>query len=95
MRKLKVVCFLAIVLTMGVPLMLFEFNCIMIASAFAQTKDQCSAQLILAEEEYFSESYSEVILLVNECLDKASLIDIEKENAYKILSLLYIYLWIQ
>ena len=90
MREFKIVFFLVAILTMGTPLMLLEFSSINIASAFAQTKDQCTEQLITAEKEYLSGKYTEAIELVNGCLDKANLIDIEKEKAYKILSLVYI-----
>ena len=90
MREFKFVLFLAGILAMGAPLMLFEFNSIKIASAFAQTNDQCTEQLILAEEEYISGKYIESIELINQCLDKANLIDFEKEKAYKILSKVYI-----
>ena len=90
MREFKIVFFLVAILTMGAPLMLLEFSSINIASAFAQTKDQCTEQLITAEKEYLSGKYTEAIELVNGCLDKANLIDLEKEKAYKILSLVYI-----
>jgi tetratricopeptide (TPR) repeat protein len=90
MREFKIVFFLAAILAMGAPLMLFEFSSIKISSAFAQTNDQCTEQLILAEKEYFSGKYAEAIELINQCLDKTNLIDFEKEKAYKILSLVYI-----
>lgn len=90
MREFKLVFFLVRILAMGATLMLFEFSSIKIASAFAQTKDQCTEQLIIAEKEYLSEKYTEAIELVNQCLDKANLIDVEKEKAYKILSTAYI-----
>ncbi len=90
MREFKILFFLTTILVVGAPLMLFEFSSIKISSALAQTKDQCTEQLILAEKEYLLGKYTEALDLVNECLDKANLIDLEKEKAYKILSLVYI-----
>ncbi|HCY75162.1 MAG TPA: hypothetical protein DHV28_04520 [Ignavibacteriales bacterium] len=90
MREFKFVFFLASILAMVAPLMLFEFNSIKIASAYAQTKDQCTEKLNIAEKEYLSGKYTEAIELINQCLDKANLIDLEKEKAYKLLSLVYI-----
>jgi tetratricopeptide (TPR) repeat protein len=90
MREFKFIFSLASILMISAPLMLFEFSSIKIASTFAQTKDQCTEQLIIAEKEYLSGKYTEAIELINQCLDKANLIDFEKEKAYKILSKVYI-----
>lgn len=90
MREFKFIFSLAVILTLGAPLLLFEFSSIKIASAYAQTKDQCTEQLNLAEKEYLSGKYTEAIELINQCLDKANLIDLEKEKAYRILSIVYI-----
>jgi tetratricopeptide (TPR) repeat protein len=90
MREFKFIFSLASILMISAPLMLFEFSSIKIASAFAQTKDQCTEQLIIAEKEYLSGKYAEAIKLINKCLDKENLIDFEKEEAYRILSIVYI-----
>ena len=90
MRELKFIFSLAIILSLGAPLMIFKFSFIKIATAYAQTKDQCNEQLIIAEKEYLSGKYTEAIELINQCLNKANLIDLEKEKAYKLLSLVYI-----
>lgn len=90
MREFKFVFFLASILVFGAPLMLIEFSSTKIDSTFAQTKDQCTEQLIIAEKEYLSGKYTEAIRIINQCLDKENLIDFEKEKAYKILSLVYI-----
>lgn len=90
MREFKFIFSLAIILTLGAPLMLFKLSSIKIASAYAQTKDQCTEQLIIAEKEYLSGKYTEAIELINQCIDKANLIDFEKEKAYRILSIVYI-----
>ena len=90
MKEIKVIFSLAFLLTILVPLIHFETYSLKYASIYAQTIDQCSQQLIRAEEEYLAGKWNKSIELIQECLTKPNLSELEKGKAYRILSMVYI-----
>ncbi len=90
MKELKVIFSLAFLLLILEPLTLFEICLLKYTSIYAQTVDQCSQQLINAEEEYHLGKWNESIELIEKCLVEPNLSEIEKGKAYRILSLIYI-----
>ena len=90
MKEFKVIFSLAFLLLMLEPLTLFEICLLKYGSIYAQTVDQCSQQLISAEEEYQLGKWNESIELIEKCLKKPNLSEIEKGKAFRILSLIYI-----
>jgi hypothetical protein len=90
MKEFKVILSLAFLLTMLVPLTQFEICSLKYASIYAQTIDQCSQLLISAEEKYQLGKWNESIELIEKCLTKPNLSEIEKGKTYRILSLVYI-----
>jgi hypothetical protein len=70
--------------------MLFEAGSVKFSSIYAQTKDQCTEQLDKAEEEYQAGKWTEAIQLIEQCLSKESVGELEKGRAYRILGLVYI-----
>ena len=69
---------------------LFEAGSVKFSSTYAQTKDQCGAQLDKAEEEYQAGKWTEAIQLIEQCLSKESVGELERGRAYRILGLVYI-----
>ena len=90
MKEIKVIFSLAFLLTTLVPLIHFETCSLKYTSVYAQTVDQCSQQLIRAEEEYLAGKWNKSIELIQECLTKPNLSEFEKGKAYRILSMVYI-----
>ena len=90
MKKFKVIFSLAFLLIILIPFTHFKICSLKYVSIYAQTTDQCSQQLISAEEEYQLGKWNESIELIEKCLAKPNLSEIEKGNAYRILSLDYI-----
>jgi hypothetical protein len=90
MREFKVIFSVAFLFTVLVPLTHFEICSLRYASINAQTIDQCTQQLISAEEEYQLRKWNESIKSIEKCLTKPNLSEIEKGKAYRILSLVYI-----
>ena len=60
------------------------------SSIYAQTKDQCTEQLDKAEEEYQAGKWTESIELIEQCLKKENVGELERGRAYRILGLVYI-----
>jgi len=90
MKESKVIFSLAFILTMLAPLIFFEIGSVKFASVSAQTKDQCTEQINKAEEVYQAGNWTEVIELIDQCLTKSNLSEVEKGKAYRIMSLVYI-----
>ena len=90
MREFKVIFSVAFLFTVLVPLTHFEICSLRYASINAQTIDQCTQQLISAEEEYQLRKWNESIKSIEKCLTKPNLSEIEKGKTYRILSLVYI-----
>ena len=90
MKEIKNIFFLAFILIMLAPLPHFGISPIEYASVYAQTNDECADHLNSAETEYQAGKWKEAIDLINQCLSKPNLSEIEKGKAYRILSLVYI-----
>ena len=90
MKEFKVIFSVALTLAMLVTVIPFEICSLKYTTIYAQTKDQCSHQLISAEEEYRLGNWNESIALIEKCLAKPNLSVIEKGKAYRILSLVNI-----
>jgi len=90
MKEFKVIFSLAFLLSMLEPLTNLEICSLKTSSIYAQIMDQCSQQLMSAEEKYELGKWNESIELIKKCLMKPNLSEIEKGKAYRILSLIYI-----
>ena len=90
MKKL-IISFAAIfALALLAPPILFESDGGNFSSIYAQTKDQCAEQLDKAEEQYQAGNWNEAIVLIEQCLKKENVGELEKGRAYRILGLVYI-----
>lgn len=72
------------------PMLTFDAGTVNFSSTYAQTKDQCTEQLDKAEEEYQAGKWTEAIELLDQCLKKENVGELEKGRAYRILGLVYI-----
>ena len=90
MKKL-IVSFSAIfALALLAPPILFESDAANFSSIYAQTKDQCTEQLDKAEEEYQAGNGLKRLELIEQCLKKENVGELERGRAYRILGLVYI-----
>jgi len=90
MKKLITQFLILFAFTILAPPIIFEANWSKFSSTFAQTKDQCTDQLNKAEEEYQAGKWTEAIQLIEGCLKKENVGELEKGRAYRILGLVYI-----
>jgi tetratricopeptide (TPR) repeat protein len=90
MKKIKVFFFLTFILIVLTPLISIKTGYPEYSSLYAQVKDQCGEQLDKAEEEYQAGRWTESIELIDECLKKKNVSEIERGRAYRILGLVYI-----
>jgi len=90
MKKLIVSFSLVLAVALLALPILFEASSVKFSTTYAQTKDQCAAQLDKAEEEYQAGKWTEAIQLIEQCLSKESVGELEKGRAYRILGLVYI-----
>ncbi|GIK22258.1 MAG: hypothetical protein HND40_02560 [Ignavibacteriota bacterium] len=72
------------------PILTFNADSIKLNVLWAQTQDQCTEQLDKAEEEYQAGKWTEAIALIEQCLKKENVGELEKGRAYRILGLVYI-----
>lgn len=72
------------------PILTFNTDSVKLNVLQAQTKDQCAEQLDKAEEEYQAGKWTEAIELIDQCLKKENVGELEKGRAYRILGLVYI-----
>ena len=72
------------------PILTFNTDSVKLNVLQAQTKDQCTEQLDKAEEEYQAGKWTEAIELIDQCLKKENVGELEKGRAYRILGLVYI-----
>nr|MBP9583374.1 hypothetical protein [Ignavibacterium sp.] len=71
------------------PMLTFDAGTVNLSSTYAQTKDQCTQQLDKAEEEYQAGKWTDAIELLDQCLKKENVGELEKGRAYRILGLVY------
>ena len=90
MKKLIVSFSAILAFALLAPPILFESDVIKFTSIYAQTKDQCAEQLDKAEEEYQAGKWTEAIELIEQCLKKENVGELERGRAYRILGLVYI-----
>ena len=90
MKKLITRIMIVLAFVILAPPILFEAGSVKFSSAFAQTKDQCTEQLNKAEEEYQAGKWTDAIQLIEGCLKKENVGELEKGRAYRILGLVYI-----
>ncbi len=90
MKKLIVYLSFVFVFSFLAPQILVEAGFEKDYSLYAQTKDQCAAQLDKAEEEYQAGKWTEAIELIEQCLKKENVGELERGRAYRILGLVYI-----
>lgn len=81
---------LIVAIILFAPIMMFNADVAKFSSAYAQTKDQCKQQLDKAEEEYQAGKWTEAIELLEQCLKKENVGELERGRAYRILGLVYI-----
>ena len=90
MKKLIVSFLTVFAFALLAPPLLFESGTVKFSSIYAQTKDQCTEQLDKAEEEYQAGKWTESIELIEQCLKKENVGELERGRAYRILGLVYI-----
>ena len=86
----KITISLSLVFTLLALPILFDAGSVKFSSTYAQTKDQCTEQLNKAEEEYQAGKWTEAIELIEQCLKKENVGELERGRAYRILGLVYI-----
>jgi tetratricopeptide (TPR) repeat protein len=90
MKKLIGSISLVVAYLIFAPLMTFNADIANFSSMIAQTQDQCTKQLDQAEEEYQAGKWTEAIELIEQCLKKENVGELERGRAYRILGLVYI-----
>ena len=90
MKKLFSSISLVVAYLIFAPLITFNADVVRFSSMFAQTQDQCTQQLDQAEEEYQAGKWTEAIELIEQCLKKENVGELERGRAYRILGLVYI-----
>ncbi len=90
MNKTMISFLLITAFVLFVPMLSFDIGIAKYVSANAQIKDQCTQQLDKAEEEYQAGKWTEAIALIEQCLKKENVGELEKGRAYRILGLVYI-----
>jgi hypothetical protein len=90
MKKLFGSISIIVALILLAPIVTFNPDVAKYSSIYAQTKDQCTEQLDKAEEEYQAGKWTEAIELLEQCLKKENVGELERGRAYRILGLVYI-----
>lgn len=90
MKKI-IYCFsLAALMLILLPVLYTGNTLLRSVSTIAQENDQCTEQINSADEAYQAGKWNEAIDLIQQCLKKPNVSEIEKGRAYRLLGLVYI-----